>query len=47
MRILLVLEACGGGTGRHVVDLARGLLARGHEVSLRYSPRRADDRFLR
>ena len=46
MRILLVLEACGGGTGRHVADLARGLLARGHEVSLRYSPTRAEPWFL-
>ena len=46
MRILLVLEACGGGTGRHVIDLARGLLARGHEVMLYYSPDRAEDSFL-
>ena len=47
MRVLLVLEACGGGSGRHVVDLARGLLARGHEVTLVYSPLRADAGFSR
>ena len=46
LRILLVLEACGGGAGRHVVDLARGLLRRGHDVSLLYSPCRADAWFL-
>ncbi len=46
MRVLLVLEACSGGAGRHVIDLARGLLARGHEVSLIYSPRRAEAWFL-
>ncbi len=46
MRILLVLEACDGGAGRHVIDLTQGLLARGHQVSLRYSPQRAGPWFL-
>jgi len=47
MRVLLVLEASSGGAGRHVVDLAGGLLARGHDVSLAYSPLRAETWFLR
>jgi len=46
MRVLLVLEACSGGAGRHVVDLAGGLTARGHDVSLAYSPARAEPWFL-
>jgi glycosyltransferase involved in cell wall biosynthesis len=45
LRILLVLEAAGGGAGRHVLDLARGLLARGHAVHLAWSPVRADEGF--
>jgi glycosyltransferase involved in cell wall biosynthesis len=47
MKILLVLEAALGGSGRHVLDLADGLLARRHDVSLVYSPLRADHTFLR
>lgn len=47
MKILLVLEAALGGSGRHVLDLADGLLTRGHEVNLVYSPLRADHAFLR
>lgn len=46
MRVLLVLEACGGGAGRHVIDLAEGLIRRGHDVSLIYSADRADDWFI-
>ena len=46
MRVLLVLEAALGGTGRHIVDLAGGLLDLGVEVSLFYSARRADRQFL-
>lgn len=46
MRVLQVVEAAGGGVGRHVLDLSEGLLDRGHEVHLAYSPRRAD-RFFR
>lgn len=42
MRILHVVEATEAGVGRHVLDLAEGLLARGHDVHLAYSPRRAD-----
>ncbi|WP_293968685.1 glycosyltransferase [Sphingomonas sp.] len=46
MRICLVLEASGGGAGRHVLDLSRGLVARGHAVHIVYSPVRAEPIFL-
>jgi hypothetical protein len=42
MKILQLLEAAATGAGRHVVDLSEGLLARGHEVHLMYSPLRSD-----
>lgn len=45
-RILLLLEATLGGTGRHIVDLTRGLLQRHYEVHLVYSTIRADRQFL-
>jgi glycosyltransferase involved in cell wall biosynthesis len=45
VRILHVVEATEAGVGRHVLDLAEGLLSRGHEVHLAYSPRRADGFF--
>lgn len=45
MRILLVIEPSGGGSGRHVVDLARALIGSGHQVSLIWSPRRAEPWF--
>jgi glycosyltransferase involved in cell wall biosynthesis len=45
LSILLVLEAAGGGAGRHVLDLAQGLLTRGHAVHLAWSPLRADAGF--
>ncbi len=45
MKILLLLEAALGGTGRHILDLAEGLLGRNHEVHLVYSPLRADKTF--
>jgi glycosyltransferase involved in cell wall biosynthesis len=45
MKILLVVEAALGGSGRHVLDLAEGLLAHGNEVHLVYSPLRADRAF--
>lgn len=41
MRTLILLEACGG-VARHVTDLCAGLHARGIEVHLLYSPKRAD-----
>src|SRR5579863_4222264 len=45
MKILIVLEATLGGTSRHILDLANGLLARGEGVHLVYSTLRADRRF--
>lgn len=45
LNILIVLEAASGGAARHTVDLAQGLVARGHRVSLAYSPLRANDLF--
>src|SRR5256714_11964348 len=45
MRVLLVVESSAAGTGRHVMDLAEGLLARDCEVHLIYSPRRMDKLF--
>jgi glycosyltransferase involved in cell wall biosynthesis len=45
VRLLHVVEASFAGVGRHVLDLAEGLLARGHRVDLAYSPRRSDASF--
>ena len=45
-RALMVVESCGGGTGRHVADLCRGLLARGWDVHLLLSLGRVDALFL-
>ena len=45
MKILQLLESAATGAGRHVVDLTEGLLARGHEVHLVYSPLRCDQMF--
>jgi glycosyltransferase involved in cell wall biosynthesis len=46
MKILTLVESSAGGTGRHVLDLAEGLVARGVEVHLLYSTRRIDRLFL-
>ncbi len=46
LRVLMVVESSGGGTGRHVLDLSEALIERGCEVHLIYSPRRADSLFL-
>jgi len=45
-RVLMVVESCGGGVSLHVFDLVEGLLDRGWNVHLIYSPRRADRSFL-
>jgi glycosyltransferase involved in cell wall biosynthesis len=45
-KVLLVLEASGGGSGRHVVELAHGLLQCGCEVHVIYAKLRADRFFL-
>jgi glycosyltransferase involved in cell wall biosynthesis len=47
LKILQVIEASATGVGRHVLDLVDGLVARGHEVCVAYSPLRADDTFVR
>jgi glycosyltransferase involved in cell wall biosynthesis len=47
LRILQVLEPSGGGSGRHFLDLCRGLKERGHRVEAVYSPVRAEDAFVR
>jgi len=44
-RILIVLEASAGGAGRHVLDLAKGLIDRGCEVHLLYASGRLDRMF--
>ncbi|MDK1489141.1 hypothetical protein QN219_03565 [Sinorhizobium sp. 7-81] len=41
LRLLEVLEPSGGGSGRHFLDLCRGMHARGHHVEAIYSPVRA------
>lgn len=46
LRVLLVVESSAGGTGRHVLDLAGGLTARGCVVDVIYSTRRLDRLFL-
>jgi glycosyltransferase involved in cell wall biosynthesis len=45
LRVCLVTEASGGGVGRHFLDLATGLTARGVDVACIYSPLRADRSF--
>jgi glycosyltransferase involved in cell wall biosynthesis len=45
LKVLQVVEASFAGVGRHVVDLCAGLLARGHEVHLVYSPVRMEQHF--
>src|SRR5690242_15254845 len=46
LRILMIVESAGGGTGRHVLDLADGMTARGCEVHVVYSTGRIDRLFL-
>jgi glycosyltransferase involved in cell wall biosynthesis len=45
LKVLLVTEASSAGVGRHVLDLSAGLIARGCEVHLVYSPLRIDATF--
>ena len=45
LRILMLIECSAGGTGRHVLDLSEGLIARGCEVHLLYSTGRIDALF--
>lgn len=46
LRLMQVLEPSGGGSGRHFLDLCRGLKQRGHIVHAAFSPRRAEERFV-
>lgn len=46
LRVLLVIEAAGGGVARHVLDLAQGLVAAGHRVHIAWSPARAEPDFI-
>jgi glycosyltransferase involved in cell wall biosynthesis len=46
LEIDLLLETGGGGSGRHVLDLYRGLQANGLDVKLILSLRRADPAFV-
>ena len=45
LRVLLVTEAASAGVGRHVIDLAAGLIGRGHETHVAFSPTRIDPAF--
>jgi glycosyltransferase involved in cell wall biosynthesis len=47
LRLLEVLEPSGGGSGRHMLDLCRGMVLRGHHVEAVYSPLRAEEAFVR
>jgi glycosyltransferase involved in cell wall biosynthesis len=44
--VLLIVEASFAGVGRHVLDLAEGLIAAGHHVDLLYGAARAEDWFV-
>ena len=44
-KVLMVAEATGGGSGRHVAELAEGLLKAGCRVRLLYSELRAEQVF--
>lgn len=45
LKIALILETSGGGSGRHVLDLARGLAGDGQDVTVIWSPVRAQEDF--
>ncbi len=45
MKILLILETSGGGSGRHVIDLTRELIKSGCSVTVAYSGLRASPDF--
>lgn len=42
LRILYLVEASGGGVGKHIIDLATGISKAGHHVTLAYSDLRPD-----
>lgn len=47
MRILIVLETSGGGSGRNALDLFEALLEGGHDTHIIYSATRMDPQFAR
>lgn len=47
LRILLVIEPGGGGSVRHLLDLAGGLLRLGHDVEIVYTRSRAEEWYLK
>ena len=42
----MVIETCGGGSGRHLLDLAQGLASLSNEVHIIFSPTRAEQGFI-
>lgn len=46
LKIALVLEPSGGGSGRHVLDLAEALAKGGHDVCVFWSSVRAEDSWV-
>lgn len=45
LRLMMIVESSGGGTGRHVLDLCQGFIERGCDVHLVYSTARIDQMF--
>jgi len=45
LKILLVIESAGGGSGRHTLDLAQTLAKQGHDITLLYSDARIENWF--
>jgi glycosyltransferase involved in cell wall biosynthesis len=46
LKICIISETFHAGVGRHIVDVARALAAKNHEVHVLYSDRRLDRNFL-
>jgi glycosyltransferase involved in cell wall biosynthesis len=47
LNVAFVMEATHGGTARHLLELANGLIADGHSVHVIYSRLRAEPRFVK
>lgn len=45
LKILYVVEATGGGVAKHVIELSKKMLEKGHNIHIIYSPFRMDDIF--
>lgn len=46
LKIALIIEPSGGGSGRHVLDLAKGLSDAGHSITIFWSPVRAESEWV-